>query len=176
MPPNEPTPTNEKELDRQQLRELTQLASEPGKYFGRDVILTQELREQLLLATTQARKVLQPFVDSSHTQWQEYLRLSQEGSDKGILTSFTTHEGTSVPTWCIDGGELARVEKTIVDGSPKVKVPTHIFNLINWFNITESIENIAKLSDDIIKGRSTLQLGRALTQLSYLLEPEQQRE
>ncbi len=173
MPPTEPTPTPNEDFDREQLRELTQSTSEPGKYFGKDVLLTNELRHQLDLVTQQAKKVLQPFIDQYHTQWQEYLRLTEEGKDKGVLLSMTSHEGTFVPTWCVDGGALAGVEKIRVDGVPRVQVPTHIFNLINWLNITQSIEKVASLSNETIKGRSTSQLGLALTQMSYLLTTTQ---
>ncbi len=97
-------------------------------------------------------------------------RPTQEGSDKGAILSFTTHEGTFVPTWCIDGGSGVPVHKArSAEGQAQIAVSSELFRLFDWVKTVDALEQAVNSSDELLKGRSTKQLGVPLGRLSLLL-------
>jgi len=156
------------ELDRAALNALTERAQEPQTYFGRGLELSDYDREQLAIVATTADKILEP--SYSDPDWKAFEDLVKEGSDKGILRSFTTHKGTNIPTWCIDGGRKTTVKKIRTDADQvAIEVPSRIFNLYHWTNTVESIKNYAVSSNETLRGRDTKNLGRNLQQLAQLI-------
>lgn len=166
---------NPESLNRDRLNKLTQQALAPGSLFGKDLELTEQDRQQFQVIADRADAAL-----ASHYEdpaWQEYERLAQEGGDKGVLTSFSYHQGLRVPTWCVDGGEGddVAVKKVLIaspnsdDKRPGIEVPSRVFNLVHWTNTINSLRSYVRQSNDTVKGRSTKDLGDALHGLGVLL-------
>jgi len=163
--PGQPLP----ELDRERLNALTTSASKVGACFGRDLTLSQADREQLLLVCAYTDQELAPYVASP--EWQTFEALQQEGDQKGVLISFASHPGTNVPTWCIDGGDAAKVRKIRADGGrAAIEVPTLIYNTFHWRLTSDLVRKCADSSDEMLRGGSTKYLGGDLRQLGRFLK------
>jgi len=168
-PPQQPQP----ELDRALLNDVMSRALTPGTLFGRGLDLSERDREQFSVVVGLAENKLAPNYEDP--EWQAFQALVQEGSDKGVLMSFASQEGSNVPSWCVNGGESATVKKIRLadSGTPAIEVPAKIFNLFHWQITTESLSKYITSSNDTLKGRMTKYLGQDLQQLSQLLkEPD----
>lgn len=163
------------ELDRGALNALTSKALEPGVYFGRGLDLRDEDRTQLKLVAASAEAIIEPgYQDPA---WNEFQKLVDEGDRKGVLISFTSHEGTKVPSWCVDGGEEAAVKKIRTDsGRVAIQVPSRVFNQYHWTATIRSIKKYAGYSDELLRGQSTKVLGENLYQLSHLISAKPQED
>jgi hypothetical protein len=169
--------TGNQELDTEALNRITRQALEPQVYFGKGLELTDYDREQLRVVVSQAKEALEPLY--SDRRWEEFMELVDEGQEKGVLMGqFASHEGTMVPLWCIDGGPEATVRKARTQtGRAAIEVPSDVFNLYHWKITVESLQKHADSSDEVLRGRSTKELGLSLINLAHLLktgsEPEQ---
>lgn len=158
---------------RDQLRTMSREATQPGALFGRDFDFTPERRILALDVAEAARAKLQPHLDARQDEWDKFQALVKEGTDKGVLLSFTTHQGTFVPTWCIDGGPDAQVHKVRSDdGKAQIAIPSELFGLFDWMQTIDGVEQIAASSDELLKGSQAQQLGAPIGRLSHLLTPE----
>ena len=163
------------ELNRDALNTLTSKALEPQVYFGRNLDLSDDDRSQLGLVTSTAKAILAPgYTDQ---RWKDFQTLVQEGTEKGVLFSMTNHEGTNVPTWCVDGGKNSVIKKIRNDtGKAAIQVPSGVFNLFNWDNTVKSVEAYVITSDEGLRGRSALALGKDLQRLAHLISDDKQQE
>jgi len=159
-------------LDTVRLNELMQASLEPGVLFGRGVELTENDRNQFNQITANVEKVLDPMYQDA--DWQAFMALVDEGTKKGVLMSFAAHEGTSVPTWCVNGGEdpaVKKIMRTSEGGSaPGIQVPDKIFNLYHWKNTNETLKQYVARSNETLRGTSPKQLGQALKHLASFVK------
>lgn len=160
------------QADRDRLNELTLAARRPGALLGRDVQLSNEDRERFVAIADTVDERIAPIYDDP--RWVKMNELIEEGTKKGVLFSFITHENTNVDTWLVDGGDDAKVKKTLIHtdkgDTPGIEVPTGIFNAYHWQNTSQQLRELATKSDDTLKGRSARSLGFALWQLGSFIQ------
>ena len=115
-----------------------------------------------------AETILEPSYNDP--DWAAFQALAQEGGDKGVLLSFTSHNGTNIPTWCVDGGQEAAVKKIRTDaGKAAIEVPSKVYNLFHWTNTVKAVNEYAAASNETLHGRAAKALGRDLQQLAHLI-------
>jgi hypothetical protein len=155
------------ELDTRRLNEIMLTALKPGMLFSRGLELTDYDRDQFQRVAAIIENRLAPHF--KHPAWKKFEDLYEEGSSKGILLSFDTHEGTNVPMWCVDGGDDPVVKKVMRESehgrAAGIQVPHGIFNLYHWQITTEQLKGYITTPNDLLKHRSTHPLGRDLNQL-----------
>src|SRR3989344_1141677 len=121
-------------LDTARLNAIMHTALEPGVLFGRGLDLTDADRDQFGRIVDIVESTLAPGYEDP--AWKEYEALVEEGSAKGAILSLTTHEGTNVNTWCVDGGadaEVKKIKRETEDGIQNgIQVPSRIFYLVHW--------------------------------------------
>ncbi|MDB5183084.1 MAG: hypothetical protein JWO47_868 [Candidatus Saccharibacteria bacterium] len=160
-------------IDKAALNQLTTAALEPRTYYGKNLALSEHDRAQLGLVTGLADKILEPmFADPA---WTEFQTLVQEGRAKGVLTAGDVHKDTNVPLWCIGGGPSAtvrKVKRTTAQGyeANGIEVPDSVFNLFHWQRTVNAVNEIARISDETLRGRSTNPLGLDLQRLAFLIK------
>ncbi len=165
----DPSLTPQAHIDRDVLRDLTQQATEPGALYGRDLQFTPQHREQLKLVTRKAEELLAPARETA--EYIEYERLLKEGADKGVLMAFTTHEGTNVPMFVVNGGTDATVKKVRIpygngEPTPGIEVPEETFRVIDLTKTSGALAKLSQSSDETLKGRSAKSLGEDLRRMS----------
>lgn len=170
---------HEPKLDKARLNEVMRASLETGVYFGKGLELTNHDKEQFELIASKVEAILEPMYEDP--DWQAFMKLVDEGNTKGVLMAFTVHEGTDVPTWCVDGGNDSDVKKIIrraTDGSdaPGIQVPRKVFNLYHWQNTVKGLRRYATFSNDGLKGTSTRYLGQTLKQLAGFVKKMEQNE
>lgn len=147
-------------LDRKLLKKMTAETSGAQVLYGRGFNLDSERREQLEIVAQIVKNLLESKKQDSG--WKRLQELIKEGSDKGFLMSFIFP-----PTWLVDGGKDAPVQKTrIADGRAGIQVPSEIYNLYYWDHVADSLEKEAMTSDENLKGRSASYLNETLLKLS----------
>lgn len=165
-------------LDTARLNELARISAQPGVYFGKGLDLTDDDRRQFDIVATRVEDILKPAYE--HPAWKAFMELVDEGSARGILMSFSPHEGTEVPTWCVDGGEDPEIKKVrrVTDGksAPGIQVPNNIFNLYHWHNTTESLRGYASRSNETLRGTSPKPLSQALRHMAVFVKSSQQNK
>lgn len=161
---------------RNALKTMTQEATAPQTYFGRDFEFTSEKRRLAEGVVLASREILLPLIDANSAQWDELQRLIKEGDEKGVLLSFTNNEGTYVPSWCVEDASISSVIKSrSVEGKAQISVPSEIFHLFDWIKTVDALEKTVKTSDELLKGREASQLGVPLSRLSHLIIPNKQQ-
>lgn len=97
-------------LNRELISDLAKRTSITGACFGRDIVLTQDEREQVTLISDMAHVPLDTSAALLTKELTTYKALLQEGTEKGVLLSMVSHQNTRVPTFIVDGGESAVVK------------------------------------------------------------------
>ncbi len=166
------------DLDTARLNELVRASSEPGVYFGKGLELTDHDREQFDLIATKVETDLEPmYKDPS---WEVFTNLADEGRTKGVLQSQTWHEGTTVPTWCVDGGDdptVKKIMRSTDDGPmPGIQVPHKVFNLYHWQLTADLLRVYITRSNEVLRGTAPAQLGHALRHLATFVKHTQQSQ
>jgi len=164
------------DLDTARLNDLVRMSSESGVYFGKGLELADNDREQFDLVASRVEAELEPMYKDP--DWEAFMKLVDEGSGKGVLMSFTTHKGTNVPTWCVDGGDDPAVKKimrsTDKDSVPGIQVPHKIFNLYHWQKTTEILRGYITRSNESLSGTSPRTLGQVLRSLAAFVKHTEQ--
>lgn len=157
-------------IDRDRLNFLTSRCLEGGVCFGRDVQLDAIDRKQFEAISQYMREVIRPQMETE--EWGQFQALIEEGGEKGILLSFVAHEGTRVPTWCINGGPDAETKKVLWGDNhdrPGIQVSERVYKTYDILNHIKSLEQYINSSDDTIKGRATKDLGEILLRLGQFV-------
>lgn len=164
------------ELDKKRLNELTRQALTPGTLFGKNIELTDHDKEQFKLIVSMAQTKLEPLYNDP--DWQAFMKLVDEGDSKGVLLSMTSHEGSNIPTWCIDGGDdpaVKKVLRTTEHGTAAgIQVPSRVYNLYHWHNTVKALKDYTTRTEATLKGTSAKPLGQALQQLASFVKQSEQ--
>jgi hypothetical protein len=166
------------ELDRETLIGLIKDCNQPGALFGVNVTLTDEHRTQLGLVTSEALSRIAPHTDTD--DWQEFERIIREKEAEGTLLSFAAHDGTMVPTWCVNGGKDAVVglqkQQTEHEETEVIVVPTAVYNTFHWLNAIKYVERWGGYGNETLRGKMASALGEPLQQVGYFLRHSAQEQ
>ncbi|MBD3311703.1 MAG: hypothetical protein GF349_04420 [Candidatus Magasanikbacteria bacterium] len=157
-------------LDRGRLNRLLKELLTPGSLFGRDVNLSPQDRQQLLLVADLASQHLEPQFEDP--DWKLFEKIKKQQADKGLLMS-----PLFPPSWLVDKGPYGKVELVEARiGTKKTKiqrigVPSHIFRLYVHKKQLDWLDDTARnATDKRLKGRTTKSLGEELMGLGEMLK------
>jgi hypothetical protein len=176
LPRHLPETTDSRQLNLVLLQQLTEVALRPDTQFGRDLNLTAEERDQLMTVVGKANEVLAPRYEDP--TWKHFVGIT--GYESSSRT-FDNHEGTRVPSWCIDNGPNAAMHPVSYydqDARPLkgLSVPTHIFQLVHLTNTVRDLQAYAVDAHTIPFGYPAEDMGMAVRDLTQLLAVQPKTE
>ncbi len=129
--------------------------------YGKDFELNNEMRKEIEVVGEIMLEYLK--IKKESEEWEKLQELIKEGAKKGKLISFAGFP----PHWLIDGGENSSVEKIIrEDGNAGIRVSTEIYDLYYWDGIANDLIEAAKISNDALRGKTTMFLNENLRNAS----------
>lgn len=153
-------------LGRDRLNNIVRMCSgEKDKLFGKDVVLSEEDKQEILKVIGISRNIIEKAI-ASESQYEEFAKIRGE-----VLKNYPW----IVPGMFVDGGPNSPIiRQALPNGTERIVMPTNLYRINEWQQIIRNTESgYVRSSSDAMYGTSARSFGVHLSELAQLLKSSQ---